>query len=479
MTTPDLERRIRTWFADEIGETEAAPSSVHAFLGAIPQSMPQERGLVGRRTFVLLAAAVLLVGLLAGAIAVGTGLLKLPSILPLPAPSPLIDESAAPSLAPEPLTFDCAAEQATARSRTDQWQAGPAPSGRVRSGWIAAWDVGDTPQLVLVNPENGDVCSLVAFDGYGPPSDGTPGGGPLVWSSDGSSLAIVVRGGQNGATDLFVWSRRGLAGPILQVEASRFLLVPSWSPDGSRIAVSSNPPWTVSDGPLAPASVWIVNSDGSAAHALQADCVACLGGSALWSPSGDRVALWTNSDQDASVGGIAVGNADGLTSTLVPDTGPASRLLGWAGEDYVRVLEADGHLVDVPLDVGADRIDHGATALRQDLELAFSPDGTQAAQIETGGLGFGDLMACDLSTATCRTVTHDPGAFGPVWSPDGQTIAYLIGMSVCGPCPSPPPSPPGIWLINADGTGQRQLSADALYFSTWNTTAPAVWQPRW
>jgi len=57
MTTPDLERRIRTWFADEIGETEAAPSSVHAFLGAIPQSMPRQHGLFGRRAIVLLAAA--------------------------------------------------------------------------------------------------------------------------------------------------------------------------------------------------------------------------------------------------------------------------------------------------------------------------------------------------------------------------------------------------------------------------------------
>jgi hypothetical protein len=107
MTTPDLERRIRTWFADEIGEAEAAPSAVYAFLGAIPQSLPREQGLFGRRTFVLLAAAVLLVGLVAGAIAVGSGLLKLPSILPptaspeatFPGPS----QSAAPSASPIPV----------------------------------------------------------------------------------------------------------------------------------------------------------------------------------------------------------------------------------------------------------------------------------------------------------------------------------------------------------------------------------------
>jgi Tol biopolymer transport system component len=148
----------------------------------------------------------------------------------------------------------------------------------------------------------------------------------------------------------------------------------------------------------------------------------------------------------------------------------------------VRVLEADGHLADIPLHVGAQRIDRGATGLRQEDVLALSPDGTRVAQIQNGELGGLNLVTCNLSSATCRTVLHDIPAYGAVWSPDGKTIGYLIGMSECGPCPSPPPPPAGIWLVNADGTGQRQLSANALYVvlspnSTWDTTVPAVWQP--
>jgi hypothetical protein len=81
MTTPDLERRIRTWFADEIGEPRllrrrSMPSSMPS-----RSRVPQERGLFGRRAIVLLAAA-LLVGLVASAIAVGSGVIKLPSISP-------------------------------------------------------------------------------------------------------------------------------------------------------------------------------------------------------------------------------------------------------------------------------------------------------------------------------------------------------------------------------------------------------------
>ena len=80
-------------------------------------------------------------------------------------------------------------------------------------------------------------------------------------------------------------------------------------------------------------------------------------------------------------------------------------------------------------------------------------------------------------------MTLDAAAFGLIWSPDGETIGYLTGVSVCGPCPSPPPPPAGIWLVNADGTGQRQLTANAFSFglapiSTWDTPVPAVWQPQ-
>ena len=481
MTTPDLERRIRTWYADEIGEAEAAPSFVRTFLATIPQSMPQEQGLFGRRPFVLLAAALLLVSLLAGAVAVGSGLLKLPSILPLPDPS-LVVESPGPSSPPQELTFDCAAAQASASIRTDRWQAGPAQTGAVRSGWIAAWGVGTTPELVLVNPVSGDICSLTAFHGYGPLSDGRFGGGPLAWSPDGSALAILV-GGLNGATELFVWSPVGLAGPILHVESSS-LYVPSWSPDGSRLAVGESTGNLA--GPFDPASVWIVPGDGTAARTVQADCAACFGGTAYWSPSGNRIAMHTWSEQDASIGGIAVGSVGGSTLTVVSGTSAGDALFGWANEGAVRVLGTDTHLVDVGLD-GVERVDHGVTGyggpLRQSHLIAVSPDGMHAAVIVEELDMTGDLMLCEISSTRCDLVASNIPRYLPVWwSPDGQTIGYLMNVT-CGPCPSTPLPAPGIWLIDPDGTGHRRLT-NALHISifsvsTWDTFAPAVWQPRW
>jgi Tol biopolymer transport system component len=331
---------------------------------------------------------------------------------------------------------------------------------------------------VLVNPQNGEICSLTTFDGYEGSYDvfGEHAGGPLVWSPDGSALAIIIHDAENAATELYVWSRLGLAGPLLQVDEGT-LAAPSWAPDGSQLVVSADPPWTVDDGFLGPASVWIVSSDGAAARVLEADCTAC-GGSASphWSPSGDRIAMLVGRGPGQSAGGVSVASADGSNLTHVSGTIGTDRLLGWANEGSVRVITALDHLLDVPLDSGVERIDHGVTAVGYP-----SPDGTRVAQIpldDPDGVQFpsGDLMICELGTTNCDLVAEDIPAPVPLWwSPDGQTIGYLMNMT-CGPCPSAPLPPEGIWLVNVDGTGHRQLT-NALWMD-WNTDGAPVWQPR-
>lgn len=418
------------------------------------------------RFALVLGAVAAVTALLVGGL-VAAGILRLP-----PAPSPPVVESPGPSpsllatpAALEDLIFDCASEQASARVQTNEWQAGPAPSGAVRSGWIAAWGIGETPELVLVNPLSGEICSLMAFEGYGHRSDGRPGGGQLVWSPDGSTLAIFLHNGLD-ATDLFVWSPLGLSGPILHVESPSSLYAPSWSPDGSRLAVGDDS-WTLA-GPADQASVWIVASDGSAAHRVRADCVACNGGTAYWSPSGDRVAMGTDL-------GIAVGSANGQTLRIMSGKNTGGSVLGWANEGYVRVLDVAGHLVDIPLDVRAEPIDHGAFPGSRGL---LSPDGMRmvirgpfdATDLMT------DLMICDLDSSRCDLIASNIPVSVPLWwSPDGQTIGYLMDIT-CGPCPSQPLPSQGIWLINPDGTGQRQLT-NGLFMDFVGTFMP--WQPRW
>ena len=40
MTTPDFERRIRSWYADEIGEAESAAAYLYDFAAAVPNTAP-------------------------------------------------------------------------------------------------------------------------------------------------------------------------------------------------------------------------------------------------------------------------------------------------------------------------------------------------------------------------------------------------------------------------------------------------------
>jgi hypothetical protein len=95
MTDRELEQRLRAWYRAEINESESAPLELRTSLMAIAGAPSPSLNVVpGRRNLALLVAAVLATGLLiGGAIAVGSGLVRLSSVVP-PAPSP--DSSSVP-----------------------------------------------------------------------------------------------------------------------------------------------------------------------------------------------------------------------------------------------------------------------------------------------------------------------------------------------------------------------------------------------
>ena len=70
----------------------------------LDESLVAQRSAGGGRVALLIAVTALLVGLVAGAIAVGSGLLKLPVIVPVPSAAPVVQASpsASSSLVPQP-----------------------------------------------------------------------------------------------------------------------------------------------------------------------------------------------------------------------------------------------------------------------------------------------------------------------------------------------------------------------------------------
>jgi len=63
---------------------------------------------------------------------------------------------------------------------------------------------------------------------------------------------------------------------------------------------------------------------------------------------------------------------------------------------------------------------------------------------------FDDVWTIDADGTDLTRLTHSPGPdFDPSWSPDGTKIAFRSERS----------GEPEIWVMNADGTGQRRLAA--------------------
>ena len=101
---------------------------------------------------------------------------------------------------------------------------------------------------------------------------------------------------------------------------------------------------------------------------------------------------------------------------------------------------------------------------------AWSPDGTQIAfacggdlciasvKRPRGVVGAQHVNVTDLTTSSSPTGAH------PTWSPDGTKLAFSSNRS----------GAPRIWVINADGTGEVQLSGDVS-----GSTGQQDFEPDW
>jgi Tol biopolymer transport system component len=162
-----------------------------------------------------------------------------------------------------------------------------------------------------------------------------------------------------------------------------------------------------------------------------------------WSPDGSRIVFSGES-------GISVMNADGSTPVALgvsgadPRWSPDGSKIAFGSGSAVQVMDADGSNV---------------VALTAGRSPDWSPDGTRFVFERPEPCPFLIcspalyLMASDGSGV--RRLT-DQGQCG-AWSPDGSKIAYR-SLFV------------GLFLINPDGTGERQI-ADAA------AGCPVVWSP--
>ena len=200
--------------------------------------------------------------------------------------------------------------------------------------------------------------------------------------------------------------------------------VPSWSPDGRRLAY-------VATGAAGESELHVVDADGRHRSPITrsrgADEVA-----ADWSADGRRLVVERNLR-------LLVIGADGrgervLTSGTSPVWAPKGDRIAFvsdrSGSENLYVIGADGH--------GLWRV---TTSDAAESEPAWSPDGQRLAFVSLDA-GFTDVYVVNVQNHELVRLTQDSSTeSSPVWSPEGENVWYISDRTDGGP----------LWSVRARG----------------------------
>jgi Tol biopolymer transport system component len=163
-----------------------------------------------------------------------------------------------------------------------------------------------------------------------------------AWSPDGSKIAFTSDRDLNG--EIYVMNADGTGQTNLTNSRTRLDGFPVWSPDGRRIAFYS---WR--DGN---AEVYVVNADGTGQINFTNNAANDRATETVWSPDGSKIAFYSRRDGN---GEIYAMNADGtgltnLTNNAAGDGSPAWSIDGSKiafvsardGKDEIYIMNADG-----------------------------------------------------------------------------------------------------------------------------------------
>jgi Tol biopolymer transport system component len=264
----------------------------------------------------------------------------------------------------------------------------------------------------------------------------------MRWSPDGRRIAFSAW--SHDTSDLYVMNADGTGQQRLTSD-STWDGGPTWSPDGRALAFTSR------------ADIYVINADGSAQRRLVrgARPGALPPGDLAWSPRGDTIAFVKARDGDLE---IYVMNADGseerrLTCNTVRDSHPVwspdGRRIAFESNWQVWVMNADGSGQRRLTGNGGRNLAPAWSHDRQ--RIAFERRTGREKYRRCSGCGTAvhfEVWVMNAGGSDARLLARD--AEQPSWSPDGRKIAFTgrqIGEEQSD-----------IYVMNADGTGQRNLT---------------------
>ncbi len=216
---------------------------------------------------------------------------------------------------------------------------------------------------------------------------------PPLAAAQGDEGRIAFVSERDGNEEIYVMNPDGSGMTRLTNDPANDM-TPAWSPDGTRIAFSSDRN-SKTDDPQKGFDLYVMNADGSGVTRLTA-----LDGAfePAWSPDGTRIAFTLSGANGSS--SIFMMNADGSNArawnveTVKPDD-PAAPMR-WA--------DGDGTMSPV-----------------------WSPDGTRIVFVGSACVLCYDVYVANVDGSHTIRVSPEEGGFSPTWSPDGTRIAFFSG----------------------------------------------------
>ena len=287
-----------------------------------------------------------------------------------------------------------------------------------------------------------------------------------AWSPDGTLIAFnTTRDGLMG--DVYLMNADGTC-PTRLVRDESGALGATWSPDGTKIAyqLNRNGGW----------EIYVINADGTGSMRLTRD-----GYGPVWSPDGTKIAFSTDRDfpsdpfdfdPEDEYAAIYVINADGtdptrLTHNMALDGGPV-----WSPDGTKIAFHSDRDGANGIYVMNADGTD--LTQLTNELAAGccpvWSPDGTKIAFLDSPD-GNGDIFVMNSDGTSRIKLTNNVAFDGShAWSPDGTKIAF---QSTRYPREGPVSILADIYVMNADGTSQLNLTENSTFFARGPTWSPS------